>query len=83
MNINELPDKCPRCSHTIFRQKIKITGFATKIYFPTFNPQTIIEKPVNIEEDLEAKNNYYNSVLCNACGTTIVEADVTRSSKRE
>ena len=78
MDINELPDKCPECGHTIFKQKISIEGFANKLYsMATLAIQ--LDHPVMVVENSMADNDYYNDIVCNACGAMIVEADINRS----
>ena len=78
MDINELPDKCPRCGHTIFKQKIPIHGYANKMYM--MNRFTAdIDHPVMVVETNQENSDYNNDIVCNACGAIIVEADINRS----
>ena len=77
MDINELPAKCPECGHTIFKQKISIEGFVDKLYNTT-KLTVDIGHPVMVIENSLSDNDYYNDIVCNACGTTIVEAEVNK-----
>ena len=78
MEINALPDKCPECGHTIFKQKIAIEGYADKLYVMTSLTVGLDHPMMVIEKDSITHNDFYNDIVCNACGTTIVEAEVNR-----
>ena len=75
MDIDKLPAKCPRCGHTIFKQKISIEGFANKLYGMS-NLSISLDHPVMVVENGLSDNDFYNDIVCNACGTTIIEAGV-------
>lgn len=78
MDINELPSMCPVCGHTIFKQKITIEGFANKLYSMT-SLTADIDRPVMVVENSISDNDYYNDIVCNACGAMIVEAGINKS----
>ena len=82
MDIDKLPDECPECGHTIFKQKVTIEGFAIKQYYMKMLSADITHPPLAVSENTIADNDYYNDIVCSACGAMIVEADVTRSSKK-
>jgi len=77
MDIKELPNECPRCKHTIFKQKIAIEGFADKIY-SMIDSKEHMDHPVMVDENELSENDYYNDIVCNACGETIVKAGVNK-----
>lgn len=78
MDIDKLPDECPECGHTILKQKISIEGFANKLYsMATLAIQ--LDHPVMVVENSMADNDYYNDIVCNACGAMIVEAGINKS----
>ena len=77
MNINGLPDKCPRCGHTIFKQGIPIHGFANKLYMMVHLTECI-DHPVMVVETIKENSDYYNDIVCETCGEIIVEAGVNK-----
>lgn len=78
MNINKLPDVCPRCGHTIFKQKIAIEGYADKLYVMTSLTVSLDHPMMVIEKDSIAHNDFYNDTVCNACGALIAKAEVNK-----
>lgn len=77
MDINMLPDKCPKCNNTIFKQKIPIHGFANKLY-STALMKEVVDHPMMVVETNPENSDYNNDIVCNTCGEIIVKAGVNK-----
>ena len=77
MDIKMLPDKCPKCNNTIFKQKIPIHGFADKLYSMVLMKE-VLDHPVMVVETNPENSDYNNDIVCNACGEVIVTAEANK-----